>query len=265
MVGVKASGEGSDIEIRSKLVIAADGRSSDIRESAGFEIKDIGAPMDVLWFRLSKKDEDPGLLARIGPKTFLISLNRGDYWQCGMIIIKGAFEEYKEKGLDSFKKRIVNTAPFFFDRVDEIENWEQVKLLTVKVDRLRRWYQDGLLCIGDAAHAMSPVGGVGINLAIQDAVAAANLLWKPLRENRVVLEDLYQVQKRRVYPARMTQRVQVAIHNNVIENVLNYEGEPSAPMMIKAFNKFPMLRRIPAAFIGMGFRPEHISCPKLSP
>lgn len=263
ITGVNAATNDGDIEIHSHLVVAADGRGSIIREAAGFEVKDIGAPMDVLWLKISRKESDPReTLGRINQGSFLITLNRGDYWQCGMIIPKGHFDSYKEKGLDSFKAIIVQNAPFFADRVSEIDSWEKVKLLTVKVDRLRKWYRDGLLCIGDSAHAMSPVAGVGVNLAIQDAVATANILWKPLNEKRCTEAHLQEVQKRRIYPARMTQRMQVAIQNNVIKRLLKIEGKPSAPMPVKAFNRFPILRRIPAAFIGIGFRPEHIHAPE---
>lgn len=190
VIGVKAKAEGLELQIKADLVIGADGRASVVRTSAEFEPKDIGAPMDVLWFRLSKKDSDPPqTLGRVAPGLIFIMLNRNDYWQCGYVIPKGKIDQIKSEGLEHFRKRITDVAPFTSDRVDEIKSWDPVKLLTVKVDRLKKWYCDGLLCIGDAAHAMSPIGGVGINLAVQDAVAAANILWKPLKRGKYSLSD----------------------------------------------------------------------------
>lgn len=265
IAGVVAESERGELEIRADLVVGADGRTSITRECAGLTVQDVGAPMDVLWMRISRLDTDPAQsLGRLRAGGFLVMLNRGDYWQCGFLIPKGQLEEYKSAGLPAFRKSVAELAPFLSDRVDELKTWDVIKLLTVKVDRLRTWYKQGLLCIGDAAHAMSPVGGVGINLAIQDAVATANILWKPLSERSCTVEDLQNVQLRRLYPARMTQRLQVAIQNNVIKRILKTRGELSAPWFMHAFNAMPLLRRLPAAIIGIGFRAEHIESPDVA-
>lgn len=254
--------DGEELRIRTDLVVAADGRGSIIREAAGFQVEDVGAPMDVLWMRLSKKVTDsPETLGRIGAGTMFIMLNRGDYWQCGFVIPKGKLDTFKEEGIEAFRKRVVAAAPFVEDRVEELKDWNDVKLLTVKVDRLTTWYRDGLLCIGDAAHAMSPVGGVGINLAVQDAVATANILYKPLLEGACSAEDLKKVQDRRTYPTRMTQRLQVAIQNHVVRPTLEGDTPPTVPWFAKSLDLVPRLRGIPATVIGIGFRPEHIHTP----
>jgi 2-polyprenyl-6-methoxyphenol hydroxylase-like FAD-dependent oxidoreductase len=261
--GVKAKHDNEDLHIMSDLVIAADGRTSIIRDAAGFKVDDFGAPMDVLWMRLPRQaDDPPQTLGRIVGGTILVMLNRGDYWQCGYILPKGNFEKLKDEGLEEFRKKVAAVAPFTQNRVDELKSWDDIKLLTVRVDRLERWYRDGLLCIGDAAHAMSPVGGVGINLAIQDAVATANILWSPLSKGRCTTDDLAKVQTRRLYPTRMTQRLQVAIHNNILERALAAKQINHAPPALRLFNIFPLLRGVPAHVVGLGFRPEHIHTPK---
>jgi 2-polyprenyl-6-methoxyphenol hydroxylase-like FAD-dependent oxidoreductase len=222
-------------------------------------VQDFGAPMDVLWFRLSRAPSDPPqTLGRINAGRIFIMLNRGEYWQCGYVIAKGKVDEIRAAGLAAFREGLVRLAPHLGDRVGEIRTWDDVKLLTVQVNRLTRWYRPGLLCLGDAAHAMSPVGGVGINLAIQDAVAAANILAEPLRERRVTLEDLRRVQKRRDFPTRVTQRIQLAIQNRVIRSVLSATAPVSPPVLARLLAKFPRLRRIPGRLIGMGVRPEHV-------
>jgi 2-polyprenyl-6-methoxyphenol hydroxylase-like FAD-dependent oxidoreductase len=190
-------------------------------------------------------------------------LNRGEYWQCGFVIPKGSRDQLQGRGLPAFRDAVAQLAPFMADRVGELHDWEPIKLLTVQVDRLRQWYRSGLLCIGDAAHAMSPVGGVGINLAIQDAVATANLLTEPLRVGRLTTRDLQLVQQRREWPTRMTQRVQLAIQNRVIRRVLGGSSRLSPPFAIRLIARFPFLNRIPARMIGMGFRPEHVRTPAL--
>jgi 2-polyprenyl-6-methoxyphenol hydroxylase-like FAD-dependent oxidoreductase len=258
ITGVQARTPGGPIDIRSRVVIGADGRHSIVREQAGLEIEDLGAPMDVLWFRLSKHSDDQGqVLGRIAGGRIMVMLDRGDYWQCGFVIHKGGIDEVKRAGLDAFRRDVATLAPFAADRVHEITEWDQIKLLTVAVDRLRRWYRDGLLCIGDAAHAMSPVGGVGINLAIQDAVAAANILTPPLLEDRLTTRDLEQVQRRRMFPTRATQAMQVFVQEQVLGRAL---GNPrvSLPWPLRLFNRWPILRRLPARAIGLGFRPEHV-------
>jgi 2-polyprenyl-6-methoxyphenol hydroxylase-like FAD-dependent oxidoreductase len=222
-------------------------------------VEDVGAPIDVLWMRLSRRPTDPDQpLGRIGRGKFFVMLYRGDYWQCGYVIPKGGIEHLKKEGLESFRAAIVEIAPFLSDRVGELAGWDDIKLLTVVIDHLERWYRDGLLCIGDASHAMSPVGGVGINLAIQDAVAAANLLVAPLRQGRVTTSDLVQVQRRREFPTRVTQRLQVFIQDRVIGRVLAGRGPLKLAWPLKLMQWFPRLRRIPARVIGVGVRPEHV-------
>ena len=252
VVGVTAETTKGILEVRAALVIAADGRGSTLRERAGLEVIDMGAPMDVLWMRLSRRmDDPPQSLGRANTGALLIMLNRGEYWQCGFVIQKGTFDEI-------FQERLAAFAPLFRERVRELDDWNKIKLLTVKVDRLRRWHRDGLLCLGDAAHAMSPIAGVGINLAIQDAVAAANLLADPLLCGPVDEEILNRVQKRRELPTRLTQRLQLFIQNRVIRQVLTTNKPISSPLFFRLFQYWPWLRRLPARFIGIGFRPEHI-------
>lgn len=260
VVGLGANTPEGPIEVRANLVVGADGRHSIVRAKAGLSIEEFGAPMDVLWFRLSRQTNDPGdPIGRFDTGRIFIMLNRGNYWQCGFVIPKGSRDQLQEQGLPAFREVIARLAPFLADRVGELYDWEPIKLLTVQVDRLRQWHRPGLLCIGDAAHAMSPVGGVGINLAIQDAVAAANLLAVPLREDRLKTDDLRQIQQRREWPTRMTQRVQLIIQNRVIRRVLTDTDKFSPPLAIRLLALLPFLRRVPARMIGLGFRPEHVS------
>jgi 2-polyprenyl-6-methoxyphenol hydroxylase-like FAD-dependent oxidoreductase len=266
VVGVLAETPEGPLEIRADLVVGADGRHSDIRERAGLKVEDLGAPMDVLWLRLSRRPEDKQqTLGRIQAGVVFVMLDRGDYWQCAYVIPKGGYEKMRAAGLEAFRASIVALNPAFADRVHEIASWDDVKLLTVTVDRLKSWSRPGLLCIGDAAHAMSPIGGVGINLAIQDAVAAANILWEPLRPGPVPLEVLDRVQERREWPTRATQRLQLFIQNRVISNVLALKTTPRPPLAVKLLQWFPVLRRIPARVLGMGFRPEHVQTPEVAP
>jgi 2-polyprenyl-6-methoxyphenol hydroxylase-like FAD-dependent oxidoreductase len=259
IVGVRATTPAGPLEIRADLVVGADGRHSVIRERAGLVVEDLGAPMDVLWFRLRKSPEDPAAtMGRFDAGRIIVMLDRGDYWQLGYVIPKGSAAEIRAAGLDRFREGLAAATPFLRDRVDELRTWDDVKLLTVSVDRLRRWCRSGLLCIGDAAHAMSPVGGVGINLAIQDAVAAANRLATPLREGRVTLDDLEAVQQRRLLPTRLTQRVQVLVQRRLITRVLAARRSFRAPLVVRLLNRFPGLARIPARLIGIGIRPEHV-------
>jgi 2-polyprenyl-6-methoxyphenol hydroxylase-like FAD-dependent oxidoreductase len=259
VVGLHALTQEGPIDIRADLVVGADGRGSVVRERAGLAVRDFGAPMDVLWMRLSRRAGDPSdTLFRVVPGHLIITIDRGDYWQCAFVIEKGAFDTVKEKGLDAFRAGIAQVLPFAADRMDEIASWDDVKLLTVKVDRLRAWARDGLLCIGDAAHAMSPVGGVGINLAIQDAVAAANLLAEPLRDGVVTLDDLRAVERRRLLPTRLTQAVQVFAQRFLIAPTLRARGDIAPPLILRLLNRFPLLRRIPGYAVGVGARPEHV-------
>ena len=263
VVGLRAKTPDGDLEVRADLVVGADGRHSTVRERAGLEVKDIGAPMDVLWMRLSKRPGDGGqLMGRILPGRLFVMIDRGDYWQCAYVIPKGGFDEVRRKGLDAFRRSLVEINPALGDRVQELASWDDIKLLTVVIDRLKRWFRDGLLCIGDAAHAMSPVGGIGINVAIQDAVAAGNILGPALRKGPVPESLLAEVQKRREWSTRMTQSLQVVVQNLVIRNVLQMQKKPRAPFIVKLFNWFPALRRIPGRIIGMGFRPEHVRTPE---
>ncbi len=259
MIGVSASGPDGPLEIGAELIVGADGRHSRLRDAAGFEVVDRGAPMDVLWLRLSKTANDPEqTLGRVDAGRIFVMLDRGDYWQCAFVIPKGGIDAVHARGLEAFRDEIARLAPYLRDRVHEVGSWDDVKLLTVAVNRLDTWFRPGLLFIGDAAHAMSPVGGVGINLAIQDAVAAANILVPRLRQGAATLDDLRAVQRRREWPTRMTQRMQIAIQNRVISNVLRSTGTLKPPWPVRMLGRCPVLRRLPARIIGMGFRPEHI-------
>jgi 2-polyprenyl-6-methoxyphenol hydroxylase-like FAD-dependent oxidoreductase len=259
VIGVRARTKDGSPEVRADLVVGADGRHSVVREKAGLPVTDFGAPMDVLWFRLSRRPNDVAPpLGRIEPGRVFVALNRGDYWQCGYVIAKGHFEEIRERGLDAFRQDVARLLPVARDHVGEIRGWEDVKLLTVKVDRLMRWSRPGLLCIGDAAHAMSPVGGVGINLAIQDAVAAANLLTIPLRSGRLTPDDLDRVQRRRQWPTRATQRIQLFVQRRVIGRVLGAARPLRPALVVRLLGAVPLLQRIPARLIGIGVRPEHV-------
>ena len=259
VVGIRARTRDGPVTVRAELVVAADGRQSIVREKAGLPVKEIGSPMDVLWFRLSRRPDDPSqTMGRFDIGQIFITLNRGAYWQCGYVIPKGRFEEIRQRGLPAFREKIAQLAPYAKDRTGELRDWDDVKLLTVRVDRVCQWFRPGLLCIGDAAHAMSPVGGVGINLAIQDAVAAANILAIPIAEGRLTIDHLRQVQKRRELPTRITQWIQVMIQRRIIARVLGNSEPLRPPRPIQFIANFPFLRRIPAWLIGIGVRPEHV-------
>jgi len=260
VVGVRVKTANGEIEMRVDLVVGADGRSSIVREKAGLPVKEFGAPMDVLWFRLRRTAADPvATMGRFDSGRIFIALNRGDYWQCGYVIAKGQFDEMRRQPFETFRAAIVKLAPYVGDSVQELRGWDDVKLLTVRVDRLLDWFRPGLLCIGDSAHAMSPVGGVGINLAIQDAVAAANVLFKPLRQGQLTLDHLRRVQQRRELPTRVTQWLQVTVQRRIIARVLVETGPLKPPLAVRLLAKIPFLRRIPARIVGLGVRPEHVS------
>jgi len=262
VIGLRAETLQGHLVVRADLVVGADGRHSTVREKAGLEICDLGAPMDVLWMRLSRRPTDPGqTLGRIDAGRIFVMLNREDYWQCAYVISKGGFDRIRREGLEAFRGEIERLAPYLSDRVSELGDWSDIKLLAVAVDRLRVWHRPGLLCIGDAAHAMSPIGGVGINLAIQDAVAAANILAPRLLRGTVDEDDLRAVQHRREFPTRATQQLQLFVQNRVIGQVLQSTGKLSPPLAVRLLGQWPLLRRIPARLIGLGFRPEHVKLP----
>lgn len=264
IVGVKAKTPEGPLEIHADLVVGCDGRSSIVRDASGLEVEHLGAPIDVLWFRLPRRSDDQSqALGRFSSGKIMVMINRDTYWQCGYIIRKGGLEELKQRGLGRFREDILSLAPFLGERTNELREWQDIKLLTVLVDRLRKWYRPGLLCIGDAAHAMSPVGGIGINLAIQDAVATANLLWQPLSEGWVSPSHLQRVQWRRELPTRLTQRGQVFVQDNVLNRVLGSTKPIVPPWFLKFVKRFPILRRIPARLIGLGVRPEHVKSPDI--
>ena len=264
VVGVRAQTPHGPMQIDANLIVGADGRTSTVRSLARMRVDDIGAPIDVLWMRLSKHPEDSAeaALGNIRNGHIFVMLDRGDYWQCAFVIPKGGYDDLRRAGLDAFRAQIVGIVPWLGNRVPEITSWSEVKLLTVKVDRLPQWHRPGLLCIGDAAHAMSPVGGVGINLAIQDAVAAANILWRPLQRGTPSAADLQAVQRRRELPTRVTQAVQVFVQKNVLFKTIKGGGVPTKlPRVVRLLNRYPWLRRIPARFVGLGIRPEHVRTP----
>jgi 2-polyprenyl-6-methoxyphenol hydroxylase-like FAD-dependent oxidoreductase len=256
--GVEAHTPDGPLQIRARLVVGCDGRHSTIRQAANLEVLEFGVPIDVLWFRLSRKSQDPEeVLGNINYGKALILINRGDYFQSGLIIPKDSFEQIQRGGLDTFRNDLVKIAPYLGNRVQELHDWDQIKLLTVRINRLKRWYFPGLLCIGDAAHAMSPAGGVGINLAIQDAVATANLLAGPLRAGPVPETLLARVQQRREFPTRVTQYMQVNAHN-AFAKIFKNSGPLKAPWQLKAVVRIPGLQRLIGRAVGLGARPEHV-------
>jgi 2-polyprenyl-6-methoxyphenol hydroxylase-like FAD-dependent oxidoreductase len=257
VTGVRAKTPRGELEIRADLIIGADGRHSIVQERAGLERKEFGVAIDVLWMWISKKQDDPQQsFGFFQHGKLLVLLDRGDYWQCGFVIPKGGFDEIKARGLQQLQKDIVSFAGFFSDRAAELDDWSKIKLLTVQINRLRDWCRDGLLCIGDSAHAMSPAGGVGINLAIQDAVATINLLAEKLRTGPVSVDDLRKVQARREWPTRLIQAMQVFLHRRVVTGRKSAPND-SLPFVFRLLKWFPVLRQIPARFIGIGPRPEH--------
>ena len=263
IAGVRANTPAGPMEVRADLVVAADGRSSILRDLSGLTVAEVGAPMDVLWMRLSKRTADPDLTISSDRGKTLVLLDRGCYWQCGLSILKGTAEETRRKGLEAFRAEIVQLAPFLHNRVMELLDWNDVKILNVRVDRLCKWYRPGLLFIGDAAHAMSPVGGVGVNLAIQDAVAAANILIRPLLEGNICTRDLAKVQGRREYPTRLTQRVQ-GLMRRQIGGTLDASRPRRLHWAVRLLERTTILRRMRTRFIGIGIRQEHVKTPKIS-
>ncbi len=259
VTGVRAKTKDGEKEIRADLIVGADGRRSILRERAGLEVIDLGAPMDVMWMRISHRHGDPKqTFGHVEAGKIFVMLDRDQYWQCAYVIPKGSADEVHEKGLAAFRQEILQLSPFLGERVEELRDWKDISLLTVSVDRLSQWSRPGLLCIGDAAHAMSPIGGVGINLAIQDAVAAANILAPIFMDGRPSEAELAEVQRRREFPTRATQRMQTIVQNHVLARVLRSDQPILLPWPLKLFQRWPFLRRIPARLIGIGFRAEHI-------
>ena len=259
ITGVEARTPSGTVRTTADLVIGCDGRHSVTRQAAQMEVIEIGVPIDALWFRISRKATDPeASLGNINYGKALILINRSTYFQAGLIIRKGSFDQLWQNGLAAFQQEIAGIAPFLNDRVPEVNDWEQVKLLSIQINRLKQWHRPGLLCIGDAAHAMSPAGGVGINLAIQDAVATANLLTKPLLEGTVTEELLARLQKRRELPARVTQSVQAAAHKAMIAAIFDHPGPARAPLKLKLALKIPGIQRLLGRLVGMGILPEHV-------
>ena len=264
VVGVRTDGRAGSPEILADLVVGCDGRTSTVRSAAGLAVQDLGAPIDVLWFRLSKKPGDPDqVMGHIGRDKMVVTIDRGDYWQCAYVIAKGGSERIRTGGMAAFQTAVAAGARFLSDRVQELTSFEDIKLLSVTVDRLTRWSKPGLLCIGDAAHAMSPVGGVGINLAIQDAVATANLLAVKLAEHDVTDDDLDAVRRRRLFPAKAIQSLQVTVHNRLLKPIVSGGNRPlKVPWPMLLLNSSASLRRWPAQIIGLGLRPEHVRSPE---
>lgn len=263
--GVLAQTPSGPLTVLADLVVGCDGRHSTVRERAGFTVLDRGAPIDVLWFRLARHPSDPGqTFGNIAGGGILVAINRDEYYQCAFVIRKGGYDEIRAEGLEKFRQAVARIAPFVADRVDQIKDWDDVKLLTVSIDHLKTWYRPGLLCIGDAAHAMSPVGGVGINLAIQDAIATANILAPSLLVGEAPLDKLRAVQRRRELPVALTQGLQVLIQKRVLSRVLSTENIESAPAFMQWLFSIPLMRAIPAWVVGVGFRPEHVHTPDAS-
>jgi 2-polyprenyl-6-methoxyphenol hydroxylase-like FAD-dependent oxidoreductase len=263
IVGVRANTSGGPVEVRADLVVGADGRTSVVRDCSGLGVEDLGATTDVFWMRLSKHPDDPYLFVIADRGKLLVMLDRGNYWQCGFPILKGRAAEVQRRGIEDFRAGIVEVAPFLRDRVTELQDWNDVKLLTVEVNRLRQWYRPGLLCIGDAAHAMSPVAGIGINLAIQDAVAAANILAEPLRKGTVSAVHLAKIQRRRAFPTRVTQRLQEVIRKQNSRDI-GTSGTARPPLPVRLLERTTLLCRLRTRFVGVGMRQEHVKTPDIS-
>jgi 2-polyprenyl-6-methoxyphenol hydroxylase-like FAD-dependent oxidoreductase len=260
IVGVTANTSDGPVEIRADLTIGCDGRHSMVRQRANLEVEEIGAPMDVLWFRAGKgADESESVFARVEAGKMMVTFDRGDYWQCAYVIAKGQYEAVKARGLDAFRDDVIGMVPILKSGISDVKTWDDVKLLTVAINRLKRWTRPGLLCIGDAAHAMSPVGGVGVNLAVQDAVATANLLAAQLATGCPDEYQLDAVRRRREFPTRMTQNMQVVAQNTIISVALNSANRDlRVPLAVRLINAVPWLQGMTARFIGLGVRPEHV-------
>jgi 2-polyprenyl-6-methoxyphenol hydroxylase-like FAD-dependent oxidoreductase len=264
VAGVRVKTPNGELTVEADLVVGCDGRHSTMREKAGLQSDDYGVPMDVLWFRITRRDGDGAdVFGHIEAGALLVMLDRGDYWQCAYVIPKGGIDRVKANGIEAFRNRVAALSPFLADRIGELKSFDDVRLLSVMVNRLRQWWRPGLICIGDAAHAMSPIGGVGINIAVQDAVAAANRLAAPLKAGTTSNGDLQAVQARRDFPARMTQKIQLTMQNRIIGPALQGTREPRPPLLFRLFDAIPLLRRIPARLLALGIRPEHVQTPDI--
>ena len=264
VAGVRVKTPDGELTVQADLVVGCDGRHSTVREKAGLQSDEYGAPMDALWFRITRRDSDGAdVFGHIEAGALLVMLDRGDYWQCAYVIPKGGIDRVKANGIEAFRNRVVALSPFLADRIGELRSFDDVKLLSVMVNRLRQWWRPGLICIGDAAHAMSPIGGVGINIAVQDAVAAANRLAAPLKAGTMTNGHLQAVQARRDFPARMTQKIQLTMQNRIIGPALQGTRDPKPPLLFKLFDAFPRLRRIPGRLLALGIQPEHVQTPDI--
>jgi 2-polyprenyl-6-methoxyphenol hydroxylase-like FAD-dependent oxidoreductase len=262
IAGVRVKTPDGELTVHADLVVGCDGRHSTVRKKAGLQSDDYGAPMDALWFRITRREADGAdVFGHIEAGALLVMLDRGDYWQCAYVIPKGGIDRVTADGIEAFRDRVVALSPFLADRVGELRSFDDVKLLSVMVNRLRQWWRPGLICIGDAAHAMSPIGGVGINIAVQDAVAAANRLAAPLKAGTTTNGHLQAIQARRDFPARMTQKIQLTMQNRIIGPALQGTREPKPPLIFRLFDAFPRLRRIPGRLLALGIRPEHVQTP----
>ena len=264
IAGVRAAGPKGDIEIRAKLTIGADGRHSTVRDRSGLKVLDIGAPIDVFWFRVDRDPEQgEDVLFNAAAGRIVVTIDRGDYWQCTYVIAKDGAPKIRAAGLDAFRRSVIDAVPWLAPHIDQIASWDDVKLLTVTVDRLEKWSRPGLVMIGDSAHAMSPIGGVGINLAIQDAVACANLLSGPLAAGTLTDADLERVRERRLWPTRVVQFAQVQAHRLILTPLLKSgRRDPQPPLFIRVISALPWLQRRFASWVGLGVRPEHVHSPR---
>jgi 2-polyprenyl-6-methoxyphenol hydroxylase-like FAD-dependent oxidoreductase len=264
IAGVRVKTPDGELTVRADLVVGCDGRHSTVREKAGLQTDDYGAPIDALWFRITRREADGAdVFGHIEAGALLVMLDRGDYWQCAYVIPKGGIDRVTADGIEAFRNRVVALSPFLADRVGELRSFDDVKLLSVMVNRLRQWWRPGLICIGDAAHAMSPIGGVGINIAVQDAVAAANRLAAPLKAGALTTGHLQAIQARRDFAARMTQKIQLTMQNRIIGPALQGTREPKPPLIFRLFDAFPRLRRIPGRLLALGIQPEHVQTPDI--
>ncbi len=264
IAGVQAATPNGELEIKSALVIGADGRNSVVREKAGLEIERFGSPRDVLWMKLSHKPDDPPyVMGHGGPRQGFVMVDRGDYWQCGYVIRKGSFDDVKAAGLDAFRAAVAAISPLPPERMEEVRSWDDIHLLSVRIDRLKRWWRPGLLCIGDAAHAMSPIGGFGVNLAIQDAVAAANILAVPLRTGTLVDNHLAAVEARRSFPTKATQKVQLMMQRDRTKREADDSRRDGPPSFMRRIARWPVLAHLAGRLVGLGFRSEHVRSPEM--